>query len=34
MGKKEKKFRERDDIDKYVEEIVFGRPKLQEVLVD
>ena len=34
MAKKEKKFRERDDIDKYVEAIVIDKPQLQKALVN
>ena len=34
MGKKEKKFRERDDIDKFVEEIVNDKSQLQKALID
>ena len=34
MNKKEKKFKEKDDIDKYVENIVQDEAKLQKVLID
>ena len=34
MNKKEKRFREKDDIDKYVESIVSVEPKLQAALID
>ena len=34
MNKKEKRFREKDDIDKYVESIVSVETKLQAALID
>ena len=34
MNKKDKKFREKDDIDKYVENIVGDDSKLQQALIE